>query len=36
MKVEKADINDLCKEHNFLGWTEMSVKDDKHVAETME
>ena len=36
MKVEKAEINDLCKEHKFLGWTEMSVKDDKHVTETME
>lgn len=36
MKVEKEEINNLCKQYKFLGWTEMSVKDDKHVAETME
>ncbi|CAB3988871.1 ras-related Rab-7L1-like [Paramuricea clavata] len=36
MKIDKDEINNLCKEHQFLGWTEMSVKDDKHVAETME
>ena len=34
--IQKDDINKFCKEHSFLGWTEMSVKDNKHVAETME
>lgn len=34
--VEKEDINKLCKEHSFLGWTEISVKENKHVAETMD
>ncbi|XP_068714702.1 ras-related protein Rab-7L1-like isoform X1 [Montipora foliosa] len=34
--VEKDLIDKMCKENGFLGWTEMSVKEDINVTETME
>lgn len=34
--IEKEAIDNLCKENGFLGWTEMSVKEDVNVSETME
>ena len=36
MKVDKDEINNLCKQNQFLGWTGMSVMEDKHVSDTME
>ncbi|PFX29331.1 ras-related protein Rab-7L1-like [Stylophora pistillata] len=34
--IEKEAIDKLCRENGFLGWTEMSVKEDVNVSETME
>nr|XP_058954151.1 ras-related protein Rab-7L1-like [Pocillopora verrucosa] len=34
--IEKEAIDKLCKENGFLGWTEMSVKEDVNVSETMD
>ncbi|XP_074609934.1 ras-related protein Rab-7L1-like [Acropora palmata] len=34
--VEKDMIDKMCHENGFLGWTEMSVKEDINVTETME
>ena len=34
--VEKEVIDKMCRENAFLGWTEMSVKEDINVTETME
>ena len=34
--VEKELIDKMCRENAFLGWTEMSVKEDINVTETME
>ena len=34
--IEKESIERLCRESSFLGWTEMSVKEDINVSETME
>lgn len=34
--VEKEVIDKMCRENAFLGWTEMSVKEDVNVTETME
>ena len=33
--VEKDIIEKMCRENGFLGWTEMSVKEDINVTETM-
>lgn len=33
--VEKEAIDRMCRENAFLGWTEMSVKEDINVTETM-
>ncbi|XP_048581768.1 ras-related protein Rab-7L1 [Nematostella vectensis] len=34
--VPKETIDKLCRDHSFLGWTEMSVKEEVNVSETME
>jgi len=34
--VEKELIDKMCRENAFLGWTEMSVKEDINVTETMD
>ncbi|XP_031561800.1 ras-related protein Rab-7L1-like [Actinia tenebrosa] len=34
--VAKETIDKVCREYSFLGWTEMSVKDDNNVSETMD
>ncbi|XP_020624206.1 ras-related protein Rab-7L1-like [Orbicella faveolata] len=34
--VEKEAIDRMCRENAFLGWTEMSVKEDINVTETMD
>ncbi|XP_078342363.1 ras-related protein Rab-7L1-like [Oculina patagonica] len=34
--VEKEAIDKMCRENSFLGWTEMSVKEDINVTETMD
>lgn len=34
--VEKETIDKMCRENGFLGWTEMSVKEDINVTETMD
>ncbi|KAK6177567.1 hypothetical protein SNE40_015642 [Patella caerulea] len=34
-EVEQSEIEDMCKEQDFLGWTETSVKDGLMVEESM-
>ena len=34
-EVEQSEIEDLCKEHDFVGWTEISVKEGLMVEESM-
>ncbi|EDO48076.1 predicted protein, partial [Nematostella vectensis] len=34
--VPKQTIDKLCRDHSFLGWTEMSVKEEVNVSETVE
>ncbi|KAL8620373.1 hypothetical protein ACOMHN_012998 [Nucella lapillus] len=34
-EVEQDEIEDLCKEHDFLGWSETSVKDGSMIEESM-
>ena len=33
--VEQTDIESLCKENDFIGWTETSVKDGLMIEESM-
>lgn len=34
-EVEQAEIEEVCKEHDFVGWTEISVKEGLMVEESM-
>ena len=34
-EVDQDDIEGLCKEHDFLGWSETSVKEGAMVEESM-
>ncbi|XP_074645721.1 ras-related protein Rab-7L1-like [Tubulanus polymorphus] len=34
-EVEQVEIENLCKEHDFIGWTEISVKDGLMIDEAM-
>ncbi|KAI8511497.1 PREDICTED: ras-related protein Rab-7L1-like [Branchiostoma belcheri] len=33
--VTEEEVNEFCKENNFIGWTEISVKDNVNVKESM-
>ncbi|KAL3853525.1 hypothetical protein ACJMK2_017060 [Sinanodonta woodiana] len=33
--VEQGEIEDMCKEHDFVGWTETSVKENLMIEESM-
>ncbi|ESP02517.1 hypothetical protein LOTGIDRAFT_138291 [Lottia gigantea] len=34
-EVEQQEIEDMCKEHDFLGWTETSVREGLMIEESM-
>lgn len=34
-EVEQSDIESFCREHEFIGWTETSVKDGLMIEESM-
>lgn len=34
-EVQQSDIEDMCKEHDFVGWTETSVKEGLMIEESM-
>jgi len=34
-EIEQAEIEEMCKEHDFVGWTEISVKEGLMVEESM-
>lgn len=34
-EVDQDEIEDLCKEHDFLGWSETSVKEGTMIEESM-
>ena len=34
-EVTQDEIEDMCKEHDFLGWSETSVKDGIMIEESM-
>ncbi|KAK3101915.1 hypothetical protein FSP39_007333 [Pinctada imbricata] len=34
-EVDQNEIEDMCKEHDFVGWTETSVKEGKMIDESM-
>lgn len=34
-EVEQAEIEEVCKEHDFIGWTEISVKEGLMIEESM-
>ena len=34
-EVDQSEIENFCKEHDFIGWTETSVKDNLMIDESM-
>ena len=33
--MDQNEIEDMCKEHDFVGWTETSVKEGQMIDESM-